>query len=357
MIEYTRFLLSCIVLEVHIWPLDVPWLAFQSVFAFYTLSGYLMTRVLVERYGFGPRNFVRYMANRVLRLWPAYLVFLGIAAVSVMTLGAAVMAFGQITMPHNLSGAVVNVTVLGLVGFDFAHFVRMSLVAPTAWSLSVEMFSYVLLGAYFARTPRRLAALALIGAASLAWSTGSCALDLGPPGFYGRYCFQSGYGVLQSGFIPFAAGGLLYFHLDRVAAIVARWWRWLVLAIIVASLVIFLTPVVQFTVSPYLGIVIIGTILPFAVRRRGRATRLQDFFGRASYHLFIGQWTVAALLAYTTKLPHDSFPLFLATLAASLALSLLLVPMERRIERLRRRVAPIGPAQTDVFAAAPAVTV
>lgn len=357
MIEYTRFLLSCVVLEAHIWPLDVPWLAWQSVFAFYTLSGYLMTRVLVERYGFGPRNFVRYMANRVLRLWPAYLVFLGIAVVAILTLGAAAMTFGEITVPHTLRGGLVNITVLGLVGFDFSHFVRMPFLAPNAWSLSVEMFCYMLLGAYFARTPRRLAALAVIGAASLAWSAGSCALNPEAPAFYGRYCFQSGYGVLQSGFIPFAAGGLLYFHFERVAGVVARWWRWLVLAILGASLVIFLSPVLQFTVSPYLGIVIVGAILPFAVRRRGRATQLQDFFGRASYHLFIGQWTVAALLAYTTKLPHDSFRLCLATLAASLALSIVLVAMERRIERLRRRVAPVGPVSVGVLAAAPAVTV
>src|SRR5947209_5961483 len=68
MIEFTRFLLSTIVLEAHIWPLGVPWLAWQSVFAFYTLSGFLMTRVLHERYGFGLNGLLRFALNRVLRL-------------------------------------------------------------------------------------------------------------------------------------------------------------------------------------------------------------------------------------------------------------------------------------------------
>ena len=63
-IESVRFLLSCVVLQAHIWPLDAGWLAWQSVFGFYTLSGFLMVRILRERYGFGGRNFCRFALNR-----------------------------------------------------------------------------------------------------------------------------------------------------------------------------------------------------------------------------------------------------------------------------------------------------
>jgi peptidoglycan/LPS O-acetylase OafA/YrhL len=45
-----------------------------AVFAFYTLSGYLMTRVLNERYGFTAAGTAAFALNRVLRLWPVYLV-------------------------------------------------------------------------------------------------------------------------------------------------------------------------------------------------------------------------------------------------------------------------------------------
>jgi peptidoglycan/LPS O-acetylase OafA/YrhL len=71
MIECVCFVLSLIVLEAHIWPLNVPWLAWGSVFAFYTLSGCLMTRVLHERYDFQPRVAIRFALNRMLRLWPS----------------------------------------------------------------------------------------------------------------------------------------------------------------------------------------------------------------------------------------------------------------------------------------------
>jgi peptidoglycan/LPS O-acetylase OafA/YrhL len=72
-IEYFRFILSAIVLEAHIWPLGVPWAAWQSVFGFYTLSGFLMTRVLHEKYGCTPIGLGMFALNRFLRLWPAYL--------------------------------------------------------------------------------------------------------------------------------------------------------------------------------------------------------------------------------------------------------------------------------------------
>ena len=45
MIEVSRYVLALIVAEVHLWPLGASWTGHVAVFAFYTLSGYLMTRV------------------------------------------------------------------------------------------------------------------------------------------------------------------------------------------------------------------------------------------------------------------------------------------------------------------------
>ena len=52
------------------------------IFAFYTLSGYLMTRVLHERNGFSIRGTAAFALNRVLRLWPAYLAIMTLALVA-----------------------------------------------------------------------------------------------------------------------------------------------------------------------------------------------------------------------------------------------------------------------------------
>jgi hypothetical protein len=51
MLEIARFILSAIVAQAYIWPLNVPWLAWQAVFAFYILSGFLMTAVCMKNMG------------------------------------------------------------------------------------------------------------------------------------------------------------------------------------------------------------------------------------------------------------------------------------------------------------------
>jgi peptidoglycan/LPS O-acetylase OafA/YrhL len=337
-IESVRFLLSCVVLQAHIWPLDAGWLAWQSVFGFYTLSGFLMVRILRQRYGFGGQNFCRFALNRVLRLWPAYLVVLTMTSFSLQHLDIGGV-YPLLHAPRDHWDALANITVLGLVGVSFSHEAAMTLMVPNSWSLSIEMFCYLLLALYFAKSEKRLVVLALIGAVTLAWSTGECVARGGQLLGAGPYCFQSRYGVLQAGFIPFALGGLLYFRLAQIrTAIAGRGW-WIASGFFIATVLIAAEPALQYTVAPFFGSLIVACLVALA-SNQAKATGLTDFIGRASYHLFIAQWVLAALLVRMTSLEVDSFTLCLATLALSLLMSALLVPMEHRIETLRRRLVP-----------------
>src|ERR1700731_4385124 len=110
MIEIVRFLLSAVVLESHIWLPATSWLAWQSVFGFYTLSGFLMVRVLRERYGFGPRNFAPFILNRFLRLWPAYLVVLGLTGVALRLLNVEGI-YPLLHRPYDQWDALANIAV------------------------------------------------------------------------------------------------------------------------------------------------------------------------------------------------------------------------------------------------------
>jgi peptidoglycan/LPS O-acetylase OafA/YrhL len=67
MIEATRYALALLVAWTHLWSSPIGWVGWQSVFAFYTLSGYLMARVLQERYGFSLLGMGAFAVNRVLR--------------------------------------------------------------------------------------------------------------------------------------------------------------------------------------------------------------------------------------------------------------------------------------------------
>jgi peptidoglycan/LPS O-acetylase OafA/YrhL len=75
-----------------------------------------------------------------------------------------------------------------------------------------------------------------------------------------------------------------------------------------------------------------------AVGRLPSTDPLADFFGRASYHLFIAHMPVAALLFNGLYVSPNTFLIYVATLLAALGLSGLLVRMERRINDVRRQL-------------------
>src|SRR5262245_57717446 len=339
MIEISRYILATMVAQTHLWPLGAAWTGNIAVFAFYTLSGYLMTRILNERYGFSARGTVAFLLNRVLRLWPAYLAILGLTLIALSFLPLSSF-FSLIRMPTTLADIVTNLAILGQVTFDFRQWLPLAKPVVTSWSLSIELFSYVLLALYFARTPARLWAFVTVGAVAMAISTWYCAV--GPnPAAYGPYCSQNRYGVLQAGFIPFAMGGLFYFHRDALRVWIKTNWLALIVLLIAGHAAMFLGNALTATIGPYLGIGVMFCLL--AVWKEETASRTQDFFGRASYHLFIGHMPIAAILVTGLGLKAGSIFVFFATTAAALALSAGLVPMEHTINLVRQRISSSAP--------------
>ena len=86
--------------------------------------------------------------------------------------------------------------------------------------------------------------------------------------------------------------------------------------------------------------------------RRIAATLIpgEDFFGRASYHLFIGHMPIATVLVTGLKLRQSGVSVFVAAVISALALSTLLVPMERNINVLRQRIAKIRKKRIEAAA-------
>jgi peptidoglycan/LPS O-acetylase OafA/YrhL len=334
MIEISRYILAIMVAQTHLWPLGAAWTGHIAVFAFYTLSGYLMTRVLNQRYGITARGTVAFLVNRVLRLWPAYLAILGLTLIALLFLPLSSFFF-LIRMPTTLADIVTNLAILGQVTFDFRQWLPLAKPVVTSWSLSIELFSYVLLALYFARSSARLWAFAAIGAIGMGISTWHCAVSI-EPAAYGPYCVQNRYGVLQAGFIPFAMGGLFYFYQDALSVWIKANRRALIVLLIAGHTAMFLGNAVTATVGPYLGIGVMFCLL--SVWTGQIASPTQDFFGRASYHLFISHMPIAAILVTGLGLETESMFIFFATIMVALALSTGLVPMERIINLVRQRI-------------------
>lgn len=60
------------VVLLYLAPIDGSGHGYYAVFGFFALSGYLMTHVLKEHYLKQPGGIRRYLANRVLRIYPLY---------------------------------------------------------------------------------------------------------------------------------------------------------------------------------------------------------------------------------------------------------------------------------------------
>jgi peptidoglycan/LPS O-acetylase OafA/YrhL len=314
-IEVSRYVLAAIVAQTHLWRQGTDLPGTISVFAFYTLSGYLITRVLNTRYGFTWSGTARFTTNRILRLWPAY------AAIMILTLAALQVFpleqfYSSIRAPHTAYEIVTAITIAGQTSFDFLQRVPTEPLA-TSWSLSIEVSCYLLLALYFAKSPARLSAFLLLGLIGMAVSTMHCAGAYVVE--YGSYCFQNRYGVVQAGFVPFACGGLYYFQQKALALWIGRHRAILVALLAIAAAAMFVGPVLSATVGPFLGIPLTWIVL--ATATDARPTRTQDFFGRASYHLFIAHMPTAAVLATGLHFERASPMIFVTALAAVLCLS------------------------------------
>jgi peptidoglycan/LPS O-acetylase OafA/YrhL len=340
-IEITRYILAAIVAQTHLRSLGADWSGQIAVFGFYTLSGYLMTRVLNERYGFAWRGTAAFLINRVLRLWPSYCVIMGLALLALQFRPLSNFFF-LIRTPHTALDIITNITIVGQVSFDFVQWLPLAKPLVTSWSLSIEMCSYILLGVYFARSPGRLMVFAALGFASIAASTAWCALSSNP-GQYGTYCFQNRYGVIQAGFMPFAFGGLFYFYEKSIANGLLKHRGFALAGLACAIGAMFAGPKVYATIGPFIGIPGVWLLLS-AARGSAGPTRVQDFFGRASYHLFISHMPLAAVLSVGFGVPAETFTIYVLTVALALALSLLLVPMEHHVNAFRQWIA--GTAKT-----------
>jgi peptidoglycan/LPS O-acetylase OafA/YrhL len=281
----------------------------------------------------------RSILNRVLRLWPAYLVILGLTLIALLFLPLSSF-FSLIRMPTTLVDIVTNLAILGQVTFDFRQWLPLAKPVVTSWSLSIELVSYVLLALYFARSSARLWAFAAVGALAMGISTWHCAVSA-EPAAYGPYCSQNRYGVLQAGFIPFAMGGLFRFHRDALNAWIKANWRALIVLLIAGHAAMFLGNALTATIGPYLGIGVMFCLL--SVWTGEIASRTQGFFGRASYHLFISHMPIAAVLVTGLGLRPESMFVFFATIVVALAVSTCLVPMERTINLMRQRISSSVP--------------
>ena len=337
MTDVYRFLLAVVVAQSHLLAAGIASAAWQAVFAFYVLSGFLMTLILNETYGFGASNFLRFCANRILRLYPAYYAVMIIGAAHIALIGPLNAINPVLTLPHTVRDIAANLAIVGLVGFDETQVVPARLV-PIGWSLGIELFCYALLGIYFARSPGRLLAMLVIGlviACVQVWH----GVKTGAP----DYAFADRYVSLQAGLIPFAAGGLAYFY--RRARIFAPSAMKIAMLAGLWAINLGLCATLEFharVTGLYAAVPLNFLLVPLLFRHDLSAPKLawQRTLGGIAYPLFIAHWLIGTLVAlYVPALPAKEWGFFLVSMAATVAFAWLVYTMvDTKIENLRWRI-------------------
>lgn len=326
-----RFLLAVLVAVSHLWGGMIHGPAAYAVWGFFVLSGYLMTLVLGHKYGTDAAGIRAYAANRVLRIYPSYVVavLLGIATIWVLRrLGADPAGLNpQFLMPN---GAWNWLAVVGMVPW----LPQSGLPVPVAGALYVEVWAYALMP-LFARS-RSAALLGTLGALA-------ANLDLG----FGLDSFVPRYTGFATGLLAFGAGALVCHWRDALRPI-----AWPVPALLAwgAHCVVWIYyPYWPWTYGMYASVLLSAWVVASLAECRTGAA--DGWLGDLSYPVYLLH-TMAGAWFLPVFGPGRSFGFFCAAFAVTLGLSLAMVAwLEIPLRRLKRKPGRVNRVHVDRVAA------
>ncbi len=342
-----RLILALMVVATHV--VHIGHIGQFAVFAFYSLSGYLMTFVLQNAYGYNRQGVYRFWSNRCLRLLPSYWFSIFITILLILYIGEDyVSSFNAAMRLPETPGSWLENIFIAFLSITPAN-VTPRLSGPT-WAITVELFFYLLISIGISKNFKMTI---LWFAISLLYHLLSMTLGWG---------YASHYFSMPAASLPFAAGALIYYLKDSPSCwttIFAR-YRSVSLALYLASIILYIgiysshntTAVshksILLDIEFYLSFFLIWCyLLGCAASGQGMPmiTRKQDnFLGAYSYPFYLLHYQAWILGSYifVNQRPRT-------TLAAVFVLLIILSSftifcIEKPIEKIRTRIRKRSPA-------------
>lgn len=177
----------------------VPNVGAYAVFGFYTLSGYLMTLIMQENYGYSLKGAWKYGLNRFLRIYPIYWFSIVFMAVIILFVGEGFStAYNERAyLPGNMGEVVRNICLF----FPLREAPRLT---PPSWALTVELFYYICIGLGLSRN----------GKIAIGWFVAGV-LYHAAVNYYGLE-WEYRYFYIPAASLPFSTGALIYHYKDRI---------------------------------------------------------------------------------------------------------------------------------------------
>lgn len=325
-----RFLLALLVVLSHLWP-RCYWMGHFAVFAFYSLSGYLMTLILHTKYGFTSGGLVRFAINRFIRIYPGYwaAVLLAIVVISIVGPGHARDFKESMFFPTGKYDALTTVTLLGLKVSNESRLI------PPAWALNIELTYYILIALVLGRSAKTAASWFGLSLFVTVWLV------------LKRTSFEDRYFTIVGASLPFSIGALIYYlprwsHTGLGGSACAVFALNLALPFAFPEIVSanFLHPG---NLPLYASLLLSSAIIWWLTTLDAKThpfRKWDRWLGNLSYPIYLIHWPVACLVWFVFHMPLRSFGLFaLATPFVLLAASMLWALCEKPFERVRGRVA------------------
>ncbi|MFH0952229.1 MAG: acyltransferase [Patescibacteria group bacterium] len=173
-----------------------------AVFAYFLLSGFLIAKVLHEKYGHTVKGTLKFWKRRLIRIYPTYIV---VALLSIIVLLIIPVDFTahyneSFRLPESVSEWLPNIFIIGLAGWG--EVMPSRLVHP-AWFLSVILVLYLLAPVLFKN--KKITSIWLM----ISFLYVAIVLSL-RVGFYYKYVFY------LAGSFPFTVGAIIYWYFDEI---------------------------------------------------------------------------------------------------------------------------------------------
>lgn len=276
-----RSLLALNVVLLHIF--NVRTIGNYSVMAFFVLSGFLMTLIMHETYHFSVRGFKLFWINRILRLYPVYLVIFAFSLLAIL-LFPSVNRHPDMHIPSSFMEWISNISMVYPEIIPHRFTPR---VVPPSWALTNELFFYILISFGISKNLNR----------TIIWFFLSCGY------FLFTYLFKDlptyRYSAILAASLPFSLGALLYFFTKKatlmkpsILMIVATYLGFILNAIYLSQI-----NLGSINLGYYINL-LLSLLLVFqlySLHIDTKTSKIDRFIGHFSYPIYLSHFFVALL--------------------------------------------------------------
>jgi peptidoglycan/LPS O-acetylase OafA/YrhL len=337
MFGFFRLFLAVNVVIYHL--LDVPAIGPFAVYSFFILSGFLMTMIMQQTYGYSLSGFKSYAFNRFLRLYPVYWALLVIVMFVIWLVGAdSSLAFHPtMRIPNDFSSWMAN---LFMVYPRFEPVLYPVRLAPATWALTIELAFYLAIGLGLSKSKLLTTVWFLLSLAWVLWTN----VSIGKWGV--------GYGDIFIASLPFSIGAMIYHYKSFVNIFINKVGVIPILAIfsiniltVVASHYVWSEKFWFFNaVGTWVNLIFSGLMI-ILLLEHGRiffSKQTDRFLGDLSYPVYIFHWSGASLASWLITSDHNKgFWVFFLGLGLTILISIFVNKcVNDNVEKLRNIIRP-----------------